>query len=114
MLEIKDILMGADTDSPALNDYCRLVANRLPYRDVSTAEMAQMVLQLAFFDIKKIVTTEGAEYPNLSEYVNEGGSMRLLSAKIYPVLEEGARGSEVEPFVSAYKTESVRFFGDIE
>ena len=111
MLEIKDILMGASTDSPALNDYCRLVANRLPYRDVSIVEMAQMVLQLAFFEIKEISVKEAADYPDLSEYVKGGGDMCELSAKIYPVLEAGAKGTEVEPFVSSYETESIRYFG---
>lgn len=110
MLEIKDILMGAQTKLPELNDLCRLVASRLPYRDMAVRDMAQIVM-FAGHDAKSDTSKYAAEYPRLCEYVEDGGDMCKLLAKVSSVMVKGAKNSEAEPYAEAYAAESVRFFG---
>lgn len=110
MLEIQDILMGAKTNSPALNDFARLVAQLLPPRDLATADMAQIVMNAAF-DVRKNVNNYATDYPNLCKFVKENGDMCKLSAKLSTVLAEGAEG-EIIPYVQAYQADSARFFGE--
>jgi len=110
MLEIKDILMGAQTDSPALDDLCRLVADRLPYRDITASDMAQIVM-FAGHGVKTGDDGHAADYPHLCKYLENGGDMCKLLAKVSSVLEKGAKNSEVEPYAQAYKVESILFFG---
>lgn len=110
MLEIKDILMGAQTDSPALDDLCRLVADRLPYRDMAVRDMAQIVM-FAGRDAKTNTSAFATEYPHLCEYVERGGDMCKLLAKVASAVMKGAKNSEVEPYAQAYKVESMLFFG---
>lgn len=113
MLEIKDILMGAQTKLPALDDLCRLVADRLPYRDMAVRDMAQIVM-FAGHDAKTNTSAFAAEYPHLCEYVESGGDMCKLLAKVASAVMKGAKDSEVEPYAQAYAAESVRFFGPAE
>lgn len=109
MLEIKDILMGAQT-KPELNDLCRLVASRLPHRDITARDMAQIVVS-AGSDVRFDTSKYAAEYPRLCEYVEGGGDMCKLLAKVSSVMMKGAKNSEAESYAEAYAVESVRFFG---
>lgn len=111
MLEIKDILMGAHSCEPALNDFCELVASRLPFRDLATAEMAQIVLDTSF-DARRGVDSYCADYPHLRKFIDEGGDMCKLAAKLSTVLAQNA-SAELADFAKAYQTESVRFFGAV-
>ena len=109
MLEIQDILMGANTDSPALNDFAKLVAQLLPPRDLATADMAQIVLNAAF-DVRKNVDDYATDYPHLCKFAKEQGDMCKLAAKLSTVLLDGAEGENI-PYAKAYQVDSARFFG---
>ncbi|MDO4219931.1 MAG: hypothetical protein Q4D22_01740 [Candidatus Saccharibacteria bacterium] len=112
MLEIKDILMGANSDSPALNDFARLVAQLLPYRDLAAADMAQIILN-ATFDVRNHANDYAEEYPNLYNFVRKDGGKHMcqLAASIPTILTEKAT-DETSSFIQAYQVESIRFFGE--
>ncbi|MCQ2568862.1 MAG: hypothetical protein MJ155_01065 [Candidatus Saccharibacteria bacterium] len=109
-MQIKDILMGAQTKLPELNDLCRLVASRLPYHDITAMDMA-LIVMFAGHDAKFDTSKYAAEYPRLSEYVEGGGDMSKLLAKVSSVIAKGATNSEAESYAKAYVVESVRCFG---
>ena len=97
MLGTKDILMGASTSTPELNDFARLIATELPTHEIGCQDLAQAVISAAF-EAKNHRDSLRVAYPQLYGFIKEGGNMRLLSAKIVEVIEAGANATYAESY----------------
>lgn len=106
MLEIKKLLMGANTSTPALNDLAKLVAVELPGNDVACNDLATTIMNVAF-EVKRDQSGYRAKYPSLCEFIAQGGDMCSLSAKITQIIDAGASAKYAE----SYRTISAIFFG---
>ena len=103
---IKDVLLGAKTSTPALNEFAKLVANKLPQSEVGCRELACIATRAAI-DVKHDPYAHRDNYPNLYDYVNEGGEMCALSARLTEVIDSGAPAKYAEN----YRVESKLYFG---
>ena len=107
MLEIKKVLMGAKTKTPALNDFAKLVATKLPADGVDCQDLANCILHTAL-SVKSDYRDYGAKYSHLCEFVQQGGDMCILSARMVDVVDAGAPAK----FAEDYRTTSRKFFGE--
>lgn len=106
MLGIKDVLLGANTSTPALNEFAKLVADKLPQSEVGCRELACTVTRAAI-DVKNDPHAQRDDYPNLYDYVNKGGEMCALSARLTEVIDSRAPAE----YAKNYKVESKLYFG---
>ncbi len=106
MLGIKDVLLGANTSTPALNEFAKLVADKLPQSEVGCRELACTVTRAAI-GVKHDLYAHRDNYPNLYDYVNEGGEMCALSARLTEVIDSGAPSE----YAKNYRAESKLYFG---
>jgi len=83
MLGAKGILMGANSQSPALNDFAKLVAMRID-DNFSCREVAVAVMETSFA-LKRGELTAGDEYAALRAYIADGGNMYQFAAQIAPI-----------------------------
>ena len=108
MLGTKDILMGANTSTPALNDFAKLVATELPAADqeVDCNTLANTIMSAAF-EAKRNSDAYRAAYPKLYGFITQGGDMCALSAKMVEVIDAGAS----KKYAESYRVISAIFFG---
>ena len=106
MLEIKKVLLGANTCTPELNDFARLVAEELPGNEIDCRDLANAVMSVAF-EVKRDQSDYHAKYPDLCSFIKQGGDMCALSAKITQVIDAGASAKYAE----SYRAVSAIFFG---
>ena len=105
MLGTKGILMGANSQSPALNDFAKLVATRID-DNFSCREVATTVMETSFA-LKGGRLTLGDEYAALRAYIADGGNMCQLAAQISTIIAEKADPGYAE----RYAAESKLYFG---
>ena len=103
---IKDVLLGAKTSTPALNEFAKLVADKLPQSEVGCRELACTVAHAAI-GVKNDPYAHRGDCPNLYDYVNEGGEMCALSARLTEVIDSGAPAE----YAKNYRVESKLYFG---
>ncbi len=106
MLDIKDILMGASTSTPELNDFAKLVAVELPASEIGCNDLANAIMNTAF-NVKRDQRNYRAKYPHLCAFIKQGGDMCALSAKMTEVIDAGATAKYAE----SYRIVSAVFFG---
>ncbi|MBO4855391.1 hypothetical protein J5500_03245 [Candidatus Saccharibacteria bacterium] len=106
MLGIKEVLLGANTDAPALNEFAKLIADELPAGQVECQDLASTVLYAAL-QVKHDAGACRATYPQLHSFVVKGGDMQQLSAKITEVINAGAD----KKYAESYRAISAIYFG---
>ncbi len=111
MLEIRDILMRAHSDSRTLNDFARFVAQQLPDHDLSVSELAQTILHITL-DARRAPEDYAESHPALYAFAQKdnGRQMCQLAADLPLILQQEAT-SATAPFIQSYATESCRYFG---
>ena len=105
MLGTKGILESAHSQSPALNDFAKLVATRID-DNFSCREVAVTVMETSFA-LKGGKLTPGDDYAALRDYIANGGNMCQLAAQISTIIAEQANPDDAE----RYAAESKLFFG---
>ena len=107
MLGTKDILMGADTGTPALDDFAKLVATELPAAEQVDCQNLAITIMNAALRVKNDRESCHEAYPQLYHFLKKGGNMMTLSAKMNEVI--AARASKA--YAENYQTVSKLFFG---
>ena len=104
----KEILIdGAKTDTPHLNDFAKLVATKLPETgQVDCQELADTITAAA---IRARHNREACRdgYPYLYDFIERGGNMMTLSAKITSII-----AAQDEAYAKKYRPTSELFFGE--
>ena len=108
MLGTKDILMSADTGTPALNDFAKLVAIELPAAEQVDCQNLAIIIMNAALRVKNDHEACHEAYPQLYSFLNMGGSMMTLSAKMNEVI--AARASKA--YAENYRVVRNLFFGE--
>ena len=108
MLGTKDILLGAHTCSPALNEFAKLVATKLPtdVKQIDCQDLAHIIMEHAR-EAQKHHEKYRTSHPQLYKFLDKGGNMCALSAKITEIIDAGATTS----YAKDYREISRIYFG---
>ena len=108
MIGTKDILInGAKTDTPHLNDFAKLVADKLPETgQVDCQKLAFAIMDTAF-EVKNDREAYHEAYPELCRFLKTGGDMMTLSAQITDII-----AAQDEAYAKEYRPTSKIFFGE--
>lgn len=107
MLGTKDILMSADTGTPALNDFAKLVAIELPAAEQVDCQNLAITIMDTAFKVKNDREAYHEAYPQLYHFLETGGNMMTLSARISEVIAAEAS----EAYAKNYQAMSNLYFG---
>ncbi len=111
MLEVRDILMRAHSDSRTLNDYAQLVAQQLPEHSLSASELAQTVLRITL-DVRHSLEDYAESYPALYDFARRDNGRQLCQlAACLPLILQPEANTATASFIQSYADESCRYFG---
>ncbi len=108
MIGTKDILInGAKTNTPHLNDFAKLIAKKLPETgQVDCQELAITIMDTAF-EVKNGRKAYHEAYPQLCRFLETGGNMMTLSARITDII-----AAQDEAYAKKYRPTSKLYFGE--